>query len=58
MVDVPISDSGRRDGRQPKHAPWGGKYQDALSNPLPAAVFPQERQVEGVAKPNPEKPDR
>ncbi|MDR3590244.1 MAG: hypothetical protein P4N41_11375 [Negativicutes bacterium] len=58
MVDVPTSDSGRRDGRQPKHGPWGGKDADGLSNPQPTAVFPQERQVKAVAKPHPAKPDK
>jgi hypothetical protein len=57
MVDVPISDSGRRDGRQPKHGPWGGKDTDSLSNPQPSAVFPQQ-QVSPVDKPHAGKPDR
>lgn len=40
MIDVNITDKGRRDGRQPKHGPWGGKEADLLSSPEAAAVFP------------------
>ncbi len=58
MVKVPTSNSDRRDGRQPEHGPWGGKGGDGLSNPQPTAVFPQERQVKAVAKPQPGKPDK
>ncbi len=43
MVEVNISDKGRREGKQPKHAPWGGKQADLLSSPEAAAVFPPTR---------------
>ncbi|MDR3561710.1 MAG: hypothetical protein P4N41_13800 [Negativicutes bacterium] len=58
MVDVPIPGSVRRDDRQPKHGPWGGKTIDALSNPQGSAQFPPGQKVEAIPKPHPEKPDR
>lgn len=33
MVDVNITDEKYRDGKQPKHGPWGGKKADLLSDP-------------------------
>jgi hypothetical protein len=52
MVDVNITDKGRRDGQQPGHAPWGGKQADLLSNPKAAAVFPATEKVAAVPKAN------
>jgi hypothetical protein len=50
MVDVNITDKHRRDGTQPRHAPWGGKQADLLSNPKAAAVFPPTEKVTAVPK--------
>lgn len=52
MVDVNITDKGRRDDSQPKHAPWGGKDADLLTNPKAAAVFPATEKVKAVPKKN------
>lgn len=57
MVDVNITDSGRRDGKQPTHAPYGGKNADTLSNSDAAKVFPPTHDVQARPKPNPQKPD-
>ncbi len=52
MVDVNITDKGRRDGKQPAHAPWGGKQADLLSNPKATAVFPPTEKVTAAPKEN------
>jgi hypothetical protein len=56
MVDVNISDSGFRSGKQPKHGPYGGKNADTLSNEKAAAVFPPSESVNAVPKPNTDEP--
>lgn len=50
IVDVNITDKGRRDGKQPTHAPWGGKGADLLSNPKAAAVFPPTDKIKARPK--------
>ncbi|MDR7867931.1 MAG: hypothetical protein RIN56_14090 [Sporomusaceae bacterium] len=52
MVDVNITDKQRRDGKQPGHAPWGGKQADLLSNPKATAVFPPTAKVTAIPKEN------
>lgn len=50
IVDVSITDKGRRTGSQPKHGPWGGKNADTLSNPQAARVFPPTRDIKARPK--------
>ena len=57
MVDVEITDKGRRDGRIPKHGPWGGKTADLLSSPQAEAVFPPKQKVSAIPKENLREPD-
>jgi hypothetical protein len=52
MVDVNITDKGRRTGKQPTHGPWGGKGADLLSNPKATAVFPPTEKLGSVPKAN------
>jgi hypothetical protein len=52
MVDVNITDKGRRTGKQPTHGPWGGKDADLLTNPKAAAVFPPAEKLDAVPKAN------
>lgn len=55
MVDVDISDSGYRTGKQPTHGPYGGKDADLLSNEKAATIFPPKA-VKAIPKPNTEEP--
>ena len=52
MVDVKTTDKGYRDGRQPNHAPWGGKDADLLSNSKAEKDFPPEKEVKARPKHN------
>ena len=50
IVDVSITDKGRRDGRQAAHGPWGGKDADLLTSPEAAAVFPPTGKISARPK--------
>jgi hypothetical protein len=57
LVDVNITDKGRRTGAQPPHGPWGGKEGDALSNKAAYNVFPPKKDIKARPKTAPKNPD-
>lgn len=51
-MDVHTSNKGYRNGKQPTHAPWGGKDADLLSNSKAQNVLPPEKEVKARPKQN------